>query len=237
MALSCRDTVITEAHQVQLFLTGLEKPLDTDVALHWPPTLDNAIMLARAYEQRKTAPSPPAPRQHSSSRTRTNPSSYATGATPATFAASSPSEAKPTSSVRWLTPAEMVQRRKDGQCFHCDEFFTNDHKEVCKHLFCIEVVEDDTTPRDAIDTPLVSIHTLTDICSRVGHTMQLYLDINDAWITALLDSGSTHNFMDLNTTERIGIKFGGRARLQSPWQTSSVSEPRLLQGSAHHHQR
>jgi hypothetical protein len=50
MALSCRDTAITEAHQVQLFLTGLGKPLHTDVALHRPPTLDDAIMLARAYE-------------------------------------------------------------------------------------------------------------------------------------------------------------------------------------------
>jgi hypothetical protein len=50
MTLSCRDTTITEAHQVQLFLTGLRKPLPTDVALHQPPTLDDAIMLARTYE-------------------------------------------------------------------------------------------------------------------------------------------------------------------------------------------
>jgi hypothetical protein len=46
MALSCRDTVITEAHQVQLFLMGLRKPLCTDVMLHRPPTFDDAIMLA-----------------------------------------------------------------------------------------------------------------------------------------------------------------------------------------------
>jgi hypothetical protein len=37
MALSCRDTAITEAHQVQLFLVGLGKPLRIDVALHRPP--------------------------------------------------------------------------------------------------------------------------------------------------------------------------------------------------------
>jgi hypothetical protein len=68
MALSCRDTMITKAHQVQLFLAGLRKPLRTDVALHRPPMLDGAIMLARAYEQRETPLSPPAPHQHSVAR-------------------------------------------------------------------------------------------------------------------------------------------------------------------------
>jgi hypothetical protein len=66
MALSCRDMVITKAHQVQLFLMRLGKPLYTDVTLLRPPTLDDAIMLAWAYEQREMASSPPAPRQHSS---------------------------------------------------------------------------------------------------------------------------------------------------------------------------
>jgi hypothetical protein len=50
MALSFRDTTITEAHQVQLFLTGLEKHVHTDVTLHRPLTLNDAIMLVRAYE-------------------------------------------------------------------------------------------------------------------------------------------------------------------------------------------
>jgi hypothetical protein len=79
MALSCRDTVITEAHPVQLFLTGLGKPLRIDVALHRPPTFDDAIMLPRAYEQRETALSPLALCQHSSWRARTKPSGFATG--------------------------------------------------------------------------------------------------------------------------------------------------------------
>jgi hypothetical protein len=58
MALSCRDTAISEQHQVQLFLVGLSKPLHTDVTLQRSATLDDAVMLARAYEQRDT-PAPP----------------------------------------------------------------------------------------------------------------------------------------------------------------------------------
>jgi hypothetical protein len=215
MALSCRDTAITEAHQAQLFLAGLGKPLHTDVALHRPPTVDDAIMLARAYEQCETAPSPLEPRQHSFWCARTNPPGSATGVAPAASAASSPSVAKPASSVKRPTPVEVAQHRKDGQCFHCNEFFTNGHKEVCKQLFCIEVTEDDDIPADDIDTPVISIHELTSIRPRAGRTMQLYVVINDARITALVDLGSAHNFVDLDTAERIGLKFGGRARLRA----------------------
>jgi hypothetical protein len=50
----------------------------------------------------------------------------------ATFVASSQSVATPTSPIKWLTIAEVAQRCKDGQCFHCNEFFTNGHKAVCK---------------------------------------------------------------------------------------------------------
>jgi hypothetical protein len=167
MASSCRDMAITD----DFIKRFIGKPLRTDVTLHQPPTLDDAIMLARAYEQRETVSSPPAPRQHSSWRARTNPTGSAIGAAPAASAASSPSMAKPASSVKQLTPVKVAQRHKDGQCFHCNEFFTNEHKEVCKQLFCIEVIEDDDTPTDDTDMPVISIHTLTDIHPRAGHTM------------------------------------------------------------------
>jgi hypothetical protein len=59
MALSCYDAGITETHQVQLFMVGLGQPLRMDVALQKPAALDEAIKMARAYEQRTTpAPSP-----------------------------------------------------------------------------------------------------------------------------------------------------------------------------------
>jgi hypothetical protein len=78
--------------------------------------------------------------------------------------ASSPSVAKPASSVKRLTPAEVAQRNKDKQCFHCDEFFTQGHKQVCKRLFCIEVDDDDmATPTDTVDTSMISIHALINI--------------------------------------------------------------------------
>jgi hypothetical protein len=95
----------------------------------------------------------------------------AIGAGPAASTASSLSMAKPTSFVKRLTPAEVAQRRKDGQCFHCDEFFMNGHKQVCKQLFCTEVIEDYDTPVDTTDMSVFSIHVLTSIHPNMGHTM------------------------------------------------------------------
>jgi hypothetical protein len=94
--------------------------------------LDDGIMLARAYEQHEMAPSLLAPQQHSSSRALTKPTGVAIGAGPATSTTSSPSVAKPVSSIKRLTPVKVAQCHKDGQCFHCDEFFMNGHKQVCK---------------------------------------------------------------------------------------------------------
>jgi hypothetical protein len=85
---------------------------------------------------------------------------------------------------------------------------------VRKQLFCIEVIEDDDTPTDDTDTPVIPINALTGIRPHAGCTMQLYVIIKGAQITGLVDSGSTHNFVDLDTAERIGLKFGGRAGLR-----------------------
>jgi hypothetical protein len=52
LALACRDADLTELQLVQMYMAGLVNPLKTDVALRRPQSLDDGIMLARAYEQR-----------------------------------------------------------------------------------------------------------------------------------------------------------------------------------------
>uniref|UniRef100_A0A7N0ZSV2 Retrotransposon gag domain-containing protein n=1 Tax=Kalanchoe fedtschenkoi TaxID=63787 RepID=A0A7N0ZSV2_KALFE len=50
LTLACRDVELSEKQQVQLFITGLVNPLKTDVALHRPTTLDDAIISSMALE-------------------------------------------------------------------------------------------------------------------------------------------------------------------------------------------
>jgi hypothetical protein len=51
LALACRDTDLTKSQLVQMYTPGLINPLKTDIALCQPSSLDDAIMVARAYEQ------------------------------------------------------------------------------------------------------------------------------------------------------------------------------------------
>jgi hypothetical protein len=51
ITLSNRDTSLTEAQQIQLFIIGLGDPLCTDVTLQQPLSLDDTMIFAWAYEQ------------------------------------------------------------------------------------------------------------------------------------------------------------------------------------------
>ncbi|MEJ2003071.1 MAG: retropepsin-like aspartic protease [Maritimibacter sp.] len=216
IALSCRDTSLTEPQQIQLFITGLGDPLRTDVALQQPASLDNAIISACAYEQRNVSwdsSYQSLARAPNRSSFKPAPSVATSALSPAPASSASASVNKPASSTIRLTLAEIAQRRKDGKCFCCDEFFTNGHKAVCKQLFSIEVLDDDVdeTPPDSTE-PTISIHALTGIQPRHGRTMQLKVDINGVALLALLDSGSTHNFINIKTAARVGLiltKHGG----------------------------
>jgi hypothetical protein len=50
IALSYRDTMLSESQQIQLFITGLGGPLRTGVALQQPSSLDDTVIFAHAYD-------------------------------------------------------------------------------------------------------------------------------------------------------------------------------------------
>jgi hypothetical protein len=189
MALSCCDPGITETHQVQLFMARLGQPLRTDVALHKPSTLNEAIMLAQAYEQHAT----PAPSSQPSSRVVSKPP-CSTGTTVPTASVAAPASSsasinQPT--VKKFTPVEIAECRIKGLCFKCDEKFLLRHRDSCKCLFCIELLDDEE-----------------------DGTMHVSVLIGDTSLQELLDSGSTHNFIDTATADRAGISFTSGAGLR-----------------------
>lgn len=101
---------------------------------------------------------------------------------------------------------EIANRRLKGLCFHCDNEFTQGHKKECKQLFFIEILCDNyETAPNLIDEPLISLSALIDIHPTSTQTMQVYVDVGDATLTALLDSGSTHNFIDSVMAACLGI--------------------------------
>jgi hypothetical protein len=73
-----------------------------------------------------------------------------------------------------------------------------------KGVFLLEM--DVPEPTDELDdsAPLISLNAIMGIA--VVKTMKLLVHIQDAAITALVDSGSTHSFISLNTTCRLHLE-------------------------------
>jgi hypothetical protein len=217
IALACRDTSLSEHQQIQLFITGQGDPLCTDMALQQPVTLDDAVIFAHAYEQLNALWETTTVSSSCSTSCfvpRSGASTVA-GSNASNLASSSASVTKLASSSLCLSLTEIAPCRKDGKCFHCDEFFTDGHRGHCKHLFIIVVIdEEDNMPAVGEDEPTISLHVLTGIQFRSNRTMQLLIHVNSASLMALLDSRSTHNFINEQAATRACITLLGTRHLR-----------------------
>jgi hypothetical protein len=192
MALSYCDHTLTEGQQIQLFTTGLGEPLCTDVVLQQPTSLNDVVMFTRAYEQRL---------HHSASVT---PTSTRTGShVPPSRGQHRRSYRRPVQLVHQhqFSHVEIAERHALGLCFKCDEKFIPGHREACKRLFTIELLDEDDAG------PMISIHTLTGIHSRSAKMMQVSVRVGHTTLTTLLSSGSTHNFLDTAAVTRADVMF------------------------------
>ncbi|XP_066389781.1 uncharacterized protein [Miscanthus floridulus] len=207
---------LSPGQKAKLFTGGLPSHIRVDVELHDPQDLQRAMHLARAYE-RRNAPAPLAlPAQQRRRLTGAPPIPPALSA--ATSAAASSSTTTPQRAFKRLSPDEMAERRKQGLCYNCDEPYVRGHK--CARLFFLEatnyIVEepddaDDAPATPSADTsfdpdkPLISLSAITGI--RTADTMQLCVRVGEHELTALLDSGSTHNFISGAAARRAELQF------------------------------
>ncbi|KAG8366076.1 hypothetical protein BUALT_Bualt17G0038300 [Buddleja alternifolia] len=119
---------------------------------------------------------------------------------------------------RRLSPQEMEGKRAKGLCFFCDDKYTFGH--VCnkrRQLFLMEVGDDEVelveTGREEEmeeSNPTdfhVSVHAMSGIHDY--RTMRVIRHVEGQNIHILIDTGSNHNFLDINTAKRLGCKVEG----------------------------
>lgn len=71
----------------------------------------------------------------------------------------------------------------------------------------------ETVPLPGAKEPVILLHALTIIHPRVAKTMLVCIKVGGAQLRALLDSGSTHSFVDDATLARASIKLQHHAGL------------------------
>ncbi|XP_019183647.1 PREDICTED: uncharacterized protein LOC109178468 [Ipomoea nil] len=129
---------------------------------------------------------------------------------------------------RRLSRAEYIQRCSRGLCYNCDELWSPEHR--CKQLFflvlddTIEDMDSTFTSDLGTDNPEISLHAIT--CTNNGQTMQVQMFLADVPVTALIDSGSTHSFVNERTATRLGLRIAECVGLQV-----AVANGELILGS------
>ncbi|KAM1775774.1 hypothetical protein ACFX11_042662 [Malus domestica] len=112
-------------------------------------------------------------------------------------------------SVRRLTPEEVDHCRKNGLCFHCKEKYGRGHMCEKKQLLLIDVQDFDNFEKEENDIVETEEPEIT-ACALFGtpapptiNTMRVQGFIKNCPVTILIDSGSSHNFIDLSLVKRM----------------------------------
>ncbi|XP_075088549.1 uncharacterized protein LOC142170516 [Nicotiana tabacum] len=216
---------LSEEYVVSCFIRGLKPEIGLPGKMLAPRSLAKAISLARIQEQTLIVqkqvfmiPSNPSfstkntPRissvnpQPSQSNTQIIPRFSQPSNKPSN---SKTLPSKPTyRNAKRLTPAEMEERRSKGLCYNCDEKYSFGH--VCKNrrqLFSMEVEEDLEGVEIEQDVMLDSAELLSMISQEWETDDEgsiLPHGVKGKVVQVLIDTGSTHNFLDLNTAKKLG---------------------------------
>lgn len=125
-----------------------------------------------------------------------------------------PRIAESSGSVKRITPKEFDESRAKGLCFGCHEKYFRGHVCKKKQLFMIDIGEaeeefveaqQELTPDDKSEQFHISVHTLSGIQSY--RTMRIKGIVKKTEINILVDSGSTHNFLDPRVAKRSGVRI------------------------------
>ncbi|KAJ8765745.1 hypothetical protein K2173_014867 [Erythroxylum novogranatense] len=169
----------TQKALVGTFMGGLKTEISDGIRMFKPKTLKEAINYARMRDeqlqrQKKTV------RGFSQSNTL------------------SPTKDRATTPVKRLSWEEMQKRRSAGLCFNCDAKFTPGHRCPKPQLLLLDGGAEDG---DEEDEPEISLHALTGWSN--AQTMRVLVKIGSTEMIVLIDSGSTHNFINGKLAESL----------------------------------
>ncbi|KAF5471083.1 hypothetical protein F2P56_011555 [Juglans regia] len=215
--LSNRLRGLSDLHKLSCFLSGLKDELRIPVRMLNPVNLNVAYGLAKMQEE-----------YHSSTRKYSKPTEERTmpmaGGNSGQHSYSNDNYnkwKKPMSFTKPVTSMHMDEKRKKSLCFHCDEKWNPTH--TCKNprIYFLQVDEEggemeEEEPCEKKEEPKPLELATSDnaeleisLAAIAGtptvRTMRLIGSINGEQVVILLDSGSSHNFIDSTMASKLKL--------------------------------
>ncbi|XP_061341279.1 uncharacterized protein LOC133287645 [Gastrolobium bilobum] len=234
-ALINQVTEFSDAVLMSFFVSGLQADLRRAIQLHKPTSLHQAMQLALTYEAhyldlrkslssvpQKFYPKPLSSVSHNPTTTFVPHHKSNFPALPSTVPInkpSSPALPPPASSRR--VSNEYLQKRKDlGLCYTCDEKWNSKH--ICKGrmLFMVGESEDavldseeqivwqpEQMPQDHTESVIqhmdAALHSMES--DQNPRALQFHIQMNGRSVPILIDSGSSHNFVQKELALSLGL--------------------------------
>ncbi|KAG2666849.1 hypothetical protein I3843_15G081700 [Carya illinoinensis] len=252
--LSNRLRGLSESFKLSCFLSGLKDEIRLTVRMFDPTSLMAAYGLAKIQEEKVLLYKKH--NQRPSTNSYTEPAIFKSKTlyqTPQQLTQTPSKPANTTSSnaivpVQKISQNQMKERREKGLCYHCDSKWNPGHRCHNPKLYLIEEVEENQ-PLIEHDTgqvsdqgevvqildkgkcPEISLHAI--LGSLNPKTMRIRGRIGNQAVTILIDSGSTHNFLDpalltrvplaVNEEERVKVKVANGDQIQSEGKAVGVN--------------
>ena len=137
-----------------------------------------------------------------------------------------------------MTQKEYEEKRSKNLCFYCDQKYTPGHK-CSGQLFSLEVLGDEEGS-ESVGEEVVQLeeemleHVVEEqtVCPQISlnalagvntfHTMRVKGHVGKQVIHILVDSGSTHNFVDIQCAEKLGCPISNMCPLQIDVQLAKI---------------
>ncbi|XP_074317936.1 uncharacterized protein LOC141654717 [Silene latifolia] len=210
-------------YALSCFITGLEDNITLMVRMLKPKTISDAYSLAKLQEASLALLPKPIPKTTFSYPSTSKPPLLPT---PKININSQPQKTSYDPHKKPFTPhknpprympfnADFEAKKAQGLCFYCDEKFTPQH--VCKskiQLFVLEDEEDSGDEEEEVEVcnepepgqiAQISVHALAG--QTHCQTMRIPGQVGRRTLSILVDSGSSHNFIDTEISKKLALKL------------------------------
>uniref|UniRef100_A0A2N9I5J7 Chromo domain-containing protein n=1 Tax=Fagus sylvatica TaxID=28930 RepID=A0A2N9I5J7_FAGSY len=213
---------LSDMHKLSCFMSGMKDEIRLAVKMQGPRNLGEAYALAKIQEEYLATVKRSARPTYEPSRGSWVQSQAQQGAAQVENKSGDSKEysARPSMQVQRLTPMQMSERRKKGLCYNCDERWSSDHRCKNRKLYLMEEVDDEEAElveveEEEVEAELGDENAEITLCALLGSTspstMRVIAIVNGQTTVVLLDTGSTHNFMDGTLAKTLKLPIDGES--------------------------